>query len=259
MNYYVYIVKCADDSYYVGITNDLEARIEKHNQSKVGAKYTRSRRPVELIFSETYPTKSEALKREAEIKSWRRAQKQELVDANPIEYSIHHYKNSKHIRITVKPDGSVKVTAPKRASKKAINDFVQEKAEWIKTQQDKYAEIRPQQVDDKKSYKTYKEAALRLVNRRLEHFNKHYGFEYTSVRITNTKSQWGSCSTRKVLSFNYRIAFLAPSLADYLIVHELCHLKEFNHSPRFWSLVEETIPSYKEARKQMRKEGIILY
>jgi|GEM_PF-519773 len=259
MTYYVYILKCADDTYYVGSTNDLEGRIAKHNQTKAGAKYTRSRRPVELVFSEQYQTKSEALKREAEIKSYRRGQKQDLIDLP--EYNLRHYQNSKHIRITVKPDGSVNVSAPKRVAKSDIDKFVAEKSDWIKKQQDTYAKSRTstQHVDDKRSYASYKDAALRLVTRRVEHFNDHYGFRYSKIRINNTKTQWGSCSATKVLSFNYRVAFLPPSLVDYLVVHELCHLQEFNHSPRFWRLVAETIPNYKEARKLMRQEGIALY
>src|SRR5690606_22835751 len=169
MTYYVYILKCADDTYYVGSTNDLEGRIAKHNQTKAGAKYTRSRRPVELVFSEQYQTKSEALKREAEIKSYRRGQKQDLIDLP--EYNLRHYQNSKHIRITVKPDGSVNVSAPKRVAKSDIDKFVAEKSDWIKKQQDTYAKSRTstQHVDDKRSYASYKDAALRLVTRRVEH------------------------------------------------------------------------------------------
>lgn len=80
-NNYVYIVKCKDNSFYTGWTTDLQKRIEKHNQG-TGAKYTRSRRPVELIYFETFDNKHDALKREYQIKQLSRKQKEELIEEN---------------------------------------------------------------------------------------------------------------------------------------------------------------------------------
>lgn len=76
--YYVYMLSCADTSYYLGSTNDLKKRLRTHNDGR-GAKYTRSRRPVRLVYHEIYPNKSEALRRERELKSWNRAQKHTLL------------------------------------------------------------------------------------------------------------------------------------------------------------------------------------
>ena len=78
MSYFVYILECADKSLYVGCTNDLNKRLKQHNDSKWGAHYTKIRRPVKLVYSENFKTKSEALKREAQIKSWRREKKLDL-------------------------------------------------------------------------------------------------------------------------------------------------------------------------------------
>lgn len=78
MPYFVYILECSDKTYYVGYTNNLEKRLNKHNQSKSGAHYTKIRRPVKLMYSEQFKTLSEARRREAEIKSWRRKQKERL-------------------------------------------------------------------------------------------------------------------------------------------------------------------------------------
>ena len=80
-----------------------------------------------------------------------------------------------------------------------------------------------------------------------------YGVKCGRVAMRNQKTRWGSCSKEGNLNFNYKIAFLPPELADYLIVHELCHLKEMNHLPRFWALVEQTIPNHKALRKEMRR------
>ncbi len=78
MSYYVYVVMCADDTLYTGLATDIERRIRVHNDGK-GAKYTRSRLPVNLVYSERFDTKSEALKREYEIKKWSRTEKDALI------------------------------------------------------------------------------------------------------------------------------------------------------------------------------------
>jgi putative endonuclease len=83
--YYVYILKCSDDSLYVGSTNDLERRVLQHNNSKKGAHYTKIRRPVTLLYSEEFPSLKEARKREAEIKGWRREKRLKLLDANILQ------------------------------------------------------------------------------------------------------------------------------------------------------------------------------
>ncbi|MAF79783.1 hypothetical protein CL629_01760 [bacterium] len=79
MNYVVYILECSDKTLYVGCTNNFEKRLEQHNVSKCGAHYTKIRRPVKLIYSETFKTLTKARRREIEIKSWKREKKLELV------------------------------------------------------------------------------------------------------------------------------------------------------------------------------------
>lgn len=76
--WYLYIIECANGAYYTGITKDLAQRLEKHNSGK-GAKYTRTNRPVKLVYHENHKSESEARKREAEIKKWRRDQKENLI------------------------------------------------------------------------------------------------------------------------------------------------------------------------------------
>lgn len=80
MNYFVYILKCVDQSLYVGCTNNLEKRIKQHNESKFGAHYTKTRRPVTLLYSESFSTLREARQREIEIKGWRREKKLNLIN-----------------------------------------------------------------------------------------------------------------------------------------------------------------------------------
>jgi len=102
-------------------------------------------------------------------------------------------------------------------------------------------------------YKKYKENARSLVHKKIGELNAHYGFKVGRVSIRNTKSRWGSCSKQGNLNFNYKILFLPPHIADYIIVHELCHIKEFNHSTNFWNLVAELVPNHKAIRKELKQ------
>jgi len=104
-----------------------------------------------------------------------------------------------------------------------------------------------------KKYLLHKESARTLVKERIEYWNSFYGFKFGRIAIKNSKSRWGSCSSKGNLNFNYRLALLPPHLSDYVIVHELCHLGEFNHSQKFWDLVAKTIPDYEARRAELRK------
>ena len=101
-------------------------------------------------------------------------------------------------------------------------------------------------------FRRYKKQAAKLVLRKIEKYNKIYNFSYNKIFIRNQRTRWGSCSQKKNLSFNYKIIFLPDELADYLVVHELCHLKEFNHSRRFWDLVRVAIPDYRMVLKKFQ-------
>ena len=98
-----------------------------------------------------------------------------------------------------------------------------------------------------------REVARIFVENRISYFNKFYNFKINRIAIKNTKTRWGSCSSKKNLNFNYKIIYLRPELADYLIVHELCHLGELNHSKRFWALVSKTIPNYTIINKELKR------
>jgi predicted metal-dependent hydrolase len=105
---------------------------------------------------------------------------------------------------------------------------------------------------NKKHFAKHKESARALVRARVGYFNAFYNFRIGKIFIKNTKSRWGSCSEHGNLNFNYKIALLPGPVADYLIVHELCHLGEFNHGPQFWALVAQACPNYRHLRRALR-------
>lgn len=171
-----------------------------------------------------------------------------------IEYTVKRYRQSRSIKIAVYPDGRCLVTAPKRISELEILRFVRAKSLWIKKQQEYYRahpEYNPPQ-HNRQHYLKHKETAREFILDRLNMLNQNYRFNYHRVAIRNQKYLWGSCSRQGNLNFNYRIMFLPPKIADYIIVHELCHLKELNHSAKFWQLVAKTMPNYLAVRKDLR-------
>ncbi|MCU0660293.1 MAG: M48 family metallopeptidase [Candidatus Pacebacteria bacterium] len=87
-------------------------------------------------------------------------------------------------------------------------------------------------------------------------FNKVYKFKFNKVSIKNQKTRWGSCSKRGNLNFNYKIALLPEKLAEYVVVHELCHLGQFNHSQKFWNLVAKTMPDYLDIKEELKRSGL---
>ncbi len=92
---------------------------------------------------------------------------------------------------------------------------------------------KPTSAVSQKHYLLYKEEAREVILRRVVFFTAKYNFQYKRLAIKNTKTRWGSCSTKRNLNFNYKILFLENNLRDYIIVHELCHLQEMNHSKNF--------------------------
>ncbi len=183
-----------------------------------------------------------------------------------MEYELQESTRSKHLRIVVHPDGRVVVTKPARMNMRAVEKWVEAREVWVEETRDKFRK-HSERFEKKhgtpielpklrRGSAAYVEAvknARALARGRLEHFNRIYSFTYTSISIRNQMTRWGSCSARGNLSFNYRIALIPSELADYLIVHELCHTKEHNHSARFWAQVARTIPDYKEKRNELHR------
>ncbi len=101
----------------------------------------------------------------------------------------------------------------------------------------------------------YRRRAQVIIAERLAHWNVHYGYTWTRVAIKEQKTRWGSCSRRGSLNFNWRLLLAPLPVLDYVVIHELCHLKEPNHAPPFWALVAQTCPDYRERRDWLRQHG----
>lgn len=172
-------------------------------------------------------------------------------------YTLKHSARARRLRITVRCDASVVVTVPHFFSQNKVEKFLADKAGWILRKVAYFNKIgREGLVIARRGgvveYKKLKQQARVLVKEKITQINKLYNFSFNRVSIKNHKSRWGSCSKKGNLNFNYKIIHLSIELAEYVVAHELCHLKELNHSPRFWALVAKAVPDYKARRRKLK-------
>ncbi len=169
-------------------------------------------------------------------------------------YKIKTSKRAKRMRLAVYCDGSVVITSPLGVSQSLIDRFIADKKQWVmgKIRFFKSVDSRSIRTFSHKDYLENKDKALALVRERVRFYNKVYGFSFNKIFIKNQKTRWGSCSCKQNLNLNYKIVFLPQKHQDYIIVHEMCHLKEFNHSRKFWALVEKALPNYLDIKKELR-------
>ena len=170
-----------------------------------------------------------------------------------MDITLKRSNRARQIRLTVQPGGAVLLTAPQWMSENAINRFVQGHATWIERSVAKMSQLRVLPIRGRRAYLKHKEEARVFVHERLQYWNQFYGHAYGRVSIKNAKRLWGSCSRKGNLNFSYALLFLPCELADYVIVHELCHLQEHNHGAGFWRLVERTLPDYRARRAALRR------
>ncbi len=172
----------------------------------------------------------------------------------PFAYTLRQSARARNLRLTVYPDGRVALTVPRRASGRDVERFLAEKSPWVEATLARQSKLPPPLVPKggRREYLARREEARALAEDLLTRWNKIYGFRWSRVSIRNQKTRWGSCSRRGSLSFNYRIVHLPPELADYLVVHELCHLAHMNHGPNFWAEVARAIPDYRQRAVALR-------
>lgn len=169
-------------------------------------------------------------------------------------YTINNRRASRSLRLSISPAGEVRLSKPFFVSRAAAEAFIIQQKPWIEK---RLAELAKRPISllarpDRNDYLRRREEARRFVIGRLEALNAFYSFAWKRVSLRDNRSRWGSCSRQKNLNFHYRILDLPPDLQDYLIVHELCHLAEFNHSAAFWRLVSRAIPDYQERRRRLK-------
>lgn len=169
--------------------------------------------------------------------------------------------NRKTVAIQVNSNLSVTVRAPRSVSEKDIEEILKKKEAWISKHIEKIKETKerfeaePTEKLTREKVIALADEALKVIPERVEYFAKVIGVTYGKITVRNQKTRWGSCSSKGNLNFNCLLMLAPPEVLDYVVVHELCHRKQMNHSKAFWLEVEKVIPDYKEARKWLKEEG----
>lgn len=163
----------------------------------------------------------------------------------------------KTIAIQIQRDGRVIVRCPNRMSEREIGLFVQSKSNWICKHISKFKEKDAEKLNTEEIAFLRKQTA-ELVHKRVEYFAAIIGVSYNRVSVRVQRSRWGSCSSKKNLNFNCLLALVPADVLDYVVVHELCHLKQMNHSARFWSEVRKVLPDYELSKRWLREHGGLL-
>ena len=171
---------------------------------------------------------------------------------NRLKYRLRKSPEAKEMKLSISRRGSLVLTVPKKASYGSIRRFIISKADWILDRLDVIIRIDQGKAvrSSRKDYLKNKERARKFITDRVRYFSELHGFKHRRIRIKNQRTVWGSCSEDGSLNFNYILFKMPKDIADYIIVHELCHLKRFDHSERFWNLVERTLPGYKNIKRK---------
>ncbi|MBI2439544.1 MAG: DUF45 domain-containing protein [Candidatus Moranbacteria bacterium] len=180
--------------------------------------------------------------------------KQEIVVADDVVCVVRKYRNAKCARIIFSPEGAVTLSLPRHVSYERGKQLLENRLEWIREKR-KVLRESPKRFlfrGSLEEYRERKEEAHIAIEKLVEYFQKVYGVRCAKVSIRNQKTRFGSCSRNGTLSFHYRLLFLPKHLREYVIVHEICHLLEFNHSSKFWQLVGKTFPDYPLLRRELR-------
>ncbi len=209
-----------------------------------------------------------------------------LIDSEYIPFTLRKSKRAKRIIIKIDISGNLELVIPFYSSIKAGTIFLEKQTDWIKKHftkldrsKNKYSFLgREIQICENKEMKKdfffedeknilqikdsdatadayykwlRKEAETYLIERTYKIACK-INFHPNRISLRNQKNRWGSCTSQKNISLNIKLMQFEPELIDYVIIHELCHLKEMNHSQKFWQLVQSFLPNYKELRKKLR-------
>lgn len=177
-----------------------------------------------------------------------------------MEYEVIRSKR-KTASIEIKSDGRILVRVPNRMPQRDIDRMLSEKEAWIEkhlanieeriasSQEEAVEPLAPEDID------RLTKKARAYLTARCDLYATQLGVTYNRISIRKQRTRWGSCSSKGNLNFNVLLMMAPIDVIDYVVIHELCHRKEMNHSKRFWALVESQMPDYKECRRWLRENG----
>jgi predicted metal-dependent hydrolase len=213
--------------------------------------------------------------------------------AEPINYRVRRVKRSRRVKVRVDPQDGVEVLLPARAPLAAAGEAVAELAPWIERERERLAGLRARHapagtlpyLDERlrvlaqpgrtRAHRSgdvllvpgseraaaraielwYRRVARGEIARRLDAAAAEAGTPYTSLTIRNQRTRWASCASGGAMSFNWRLMLGPAEVLDYVVWHEVCHLRHANHSPAFWGQLERHCPQWRRCAAWLRENG----
>jgi len=171
-------------------------------------------------------------------------------DPSPQFYFVRHRRARRYL-LRVEPDGRVRVTIPRGGSRREADAFASRHLVWIAAQ---LTRVQPPAVAPD-AQRAWRARAREVLPARLYELAERHGCAVAAVRIRSQKTRWGSCGRNGHISLNWRLMLMPEWVRDYVLIHELMHLKRMDHSPKFWRHVEAACPDYRTARHWLRRNG----
>jgi predicted metal-dependent hydrolase len=165
-------------------------------------------------------------------------------------YFVRHRRARRYL-LRVEPDGRVRVTIPRGGSKREADAFVERHVDWVARQR---ARLTASEVGLEERRRLRLQARAELPGR-LRELALQHGLAVSRVSIRNQRTRWGSCGRDGHISLNWRLVLMPPEVRDYVLIHELMHLRRLDHSPAYWKLVAAACPGYRDARQWLRLNG----
>jgi predicted metal-dependent hydrolase len=165
-------------------------------------------------------------------------------------YFVRHRRARRYL-LRVDHDGRVRVTIPRGGSQREADAFVRRHTDWVARQR---ARLTPSAfgVEERRALRDRARAELPA---RLYELASQHGLVVMGVSIRNQRTRWGSCGRDGQISLNWRLVLMPPDVRDYVLIHELMHLRRLDHSPAYWKMVAAACPGYREARQWLRING----
>lgn len=170
-----------------------------------------------------------------------------------MEYQIIR-SNRRTVAIQIKSNGQIIVRCPRKMPADAVAAFVNSKTDWIKKHTAKHSAEPAVKLTDSQ-LRQLREQAKEFISCRVAYYAPVVGVSYNRITIRVQRTRWGSCSAKGNLNFNCLLVLAPLEVIDYVVVHELCHRKQLNHSDEFWGAVAQILPDYRQRRAWLKEHG----